>query len=100
MREISFPPRRDSNNELVTHDSNSPQAAAELAGHVIACAQGERPLAPDYGLPDPDTDSLSPALIAGAIAFCEPEIQVRSVEVRQTGSNEVKIAVDVEWSQS
>ena len=78
---ISFPMRLDSNGAIVTVDDYSARAAAEVAGHVIACRRGERPLAPSYGLPDPSVVGIDASVVAGAIAACEPEVRALQVSI-------------------
>lgn len=90
---ISFPMRLDSAGHVVTVADGSARAAAELAGHVVSTMTGERPLGPDYGLPEVSAD-----LVAGAIAWCEPEVRATSVDVVPAGPGRVGIRVDVEWS--
>lgn len=96
---FSHPLRLDSSGAIVTVDDNSPQAAAEIAAHVIATAHGERPLAPGYGLPDPVVQGVNPAAVSAAIALCEPDLTVGSVRVSDVDGTRVRISVDVEWSQ-
>lgn len=99
MRTISHPMRMDSIGNVVSIDSLSARAAAELAGHVISCQQGERALSPAYGVPDADLHGISADQVAGAVALCEPEISAVDVHLSPLGRDRVRIAVDVEWSQ-
>lgn len=96
MRALSFPLQRV-NGQLRTHDPRSNQAAAERAGHVIACGQGERPLAPTFGLPDPSMDGIHPAVIAGAITHCDPDVAVADVRLADLGAGRIRVEVDVRW---
>ena len=73
-------------------------AAAEIAGHVVSCLQGERPLAPVYGAREATSGGVAPDVVAGAIAVCEPEITATSVVVSDAGPDRVRMQVDVEWS--
>lgn len=95
MQMISHPVRLDASGAVVTIDDGSDRAACELAGHVISCWQGERPLAPTYGLAEPDPDQ-----VAGVVAWCEPEVVVASATVDGAGPGAVDIRVEVDWSQS
>lgn len=95
MRMISHPMRLDSAGAVVTMDDDSDRAAAELAGHVLSCRTGERPLAPPYGLREVD-----PATVAGTIAWCEPEIRASGITLTDPGPGRIGIRVDVEWSES
>lgn len=97
---ISFPLRLDSSGGVITVDDYSARAAAEIAGHVIACRRGERPLAPSYGLPDPSVIGIDASVVAGAIASCEPEVRALQVSIDPASSDRSRVQVDVEWSQS
>lgn len=97
---ISHPMRRDSTGAVVTVDPHSRSAAAQLALHVIACAHGERPLAPGYGLPDPLASGVSEGGLRAALAICEPEIDLVRVDVTATDPGRVAVRVDVEWSEA
>ena len=97
---ISHPMRLDSAGNVVTIGDYTSRAAAEIAGHVVSCLQGERPLAPVYGAREAALGGIAPDIVAGAIAVCEPEITVTSVVVSDAGPDRVRLQVDVEWSQS
>lgn len=98
MRVISHPMRLDSAGAVVTVEDDSPRAAAEIAGHVVSCLVGERPLAPGYGVPDPQS-GVNAEVIAAAITVCEPEVVATAVQVSAAGPGRVRVQVDVEWSQ-
>jgi hypothetical protein len=91
--------RRDSSGAIVTIDDHSPRAAAEIAGHVVSCLQGERPLAPVYGMPEAAMTAVSGEMVAAVVAVCEPELTVIAATVSDTGPDRVRVQVDVEWSQ-
>lgn len=95
---ISHPFRRGTDGALVTVPDLSDRAAAELAGHVLACRTGERPLAPGYGLPDPAGSGVDPDTVASAVEECEPELSVAAVAVRDAGPGRVEVDVDVTWA--
>lgn len=97
---ISHPMRLDSAGAVVTVGDYAPRAAAEIAGHVVSCLQGERSLAPVYGAREATSGGVAPDVVAGAIAVCEPEIAVTSVIVSDAGPDRVRMQVDVEWSTS
>lgn len=100
MQTISHPMRLDSAGAVITIDDSSPRAAAELAGHVLACLRGERPLAPDYGVADSAGTGLSESSVAGALAVCEPELSPVAILLTQSTATSIRVQVDVEWSQS
>lgn len=97
MRVISHPMRLDSAGAVVTIDDDSPRAAAEVAGHVVSCLVGERPLAPGYGIPDP-ASGVSGEIVAAAITVCEPEVTATAVLITEADMRNVLVQVDVEWS--
>lgn len=98
MRVISHPFRLDSAGNVVTIDAGSPRQAAELAGHVVACQVGERPLAPAYGLPDPSGQELDAAVVEAAVQLCEPDLTVTSASVSPPdATGRVTVAVNVVW---
>jgi hypothetical protein len=99
VQTISHPMRLDSAGSLVTVDDASGRAAAELAGHVIACLRGERSLAPAYGVADAAGAGISTSQVAGALAICEPEITAKAVSLSSAGPDRLRVNVDVEWSQ-
>lgn len=100
MQTISHPMRLDSAGSVVTIDDAAPRAAAELAGHVLSCLRGERPLAPTYGIRDPSSANVSAEAIANALAVCEPDVAVKSIVLAESAMDRVRVQVDVEWSQS
>jgi hypothetical protein len=92
--------RLDSAGAAVTIDDQSNRAAAELAGHVLACLRGERSLAPAYGITDASGVGISPSAVAGALAVCEPEITATAITLTTVGPDRIRVHVDVDWSQS
>jgi hypothetical protein len=91
--------RLDSAGAIVTIDDYAPRAAAEVAGHVVSCGIGERPLAPLYGMWEAALGDVSAEMVAAAVAVCEPEVTVTSSTITPAGHGRVRIQVDVEWSQ-
>jgi hypothetical protein len=100
VQRISHPMRLDSVGSVVSLDDASTRAAAELGAHVLACLQGERSLSPVYGLRDPAQDGISADVVAGAIAICEPELEVLSIRLSQPASGLVRVEAEVKWSES
>lgn len=96
---ISHPMRLDSAGAIVTIGDYSARAAGEVAGHVVSCLTGERPLAPLYGMREAVLGDVSAEMVAAAVAVCEPEVTVTSSTVTPAGPGRVRIQVDVEWSQ-
>ena len=59
--------------------------------------QGERGLAPSYGLTDPSGGGVDGEQVAGLIELCEPDLAVVSVDVTGDGSGYVTVKTNVEW---
>lgn len=97
---LSHPFRLDANGQVATVPEGSPRHAAELAGHVLACIVGERPLAPDYGMPDPSGIGMDSATVAAIVSTCEPELEVTGVTVTDDNAGGSTISVAVNWTQS
>lgn len=98
MRTLSHPLRLDNSGALVGIDQGSDRHAAELAGVVIATGKGERPLAPTYGLADPTSSGVSSAIVAAAVARCEPDLKVTAATV--TGSDTAAtVQLSVTWAE-
>ena len=97
MRLLSHPLRLDGAGSMVTIEQGSPRHAAELAGAVVSTIAGERGLSPRYGIPDPVGTFPSPDLFAGAIAYCEPDLNVISLEFDVTPAGRVSVRADVGW---
>lgn len=97
---LSHPFRLDAAGQAATVIEGSPRHAAELAGHVLACIAGERPLAPDYGMPDPTGVGMNAASVAAIVGACEPELEVTGVTITDRNDGSQTVAVDVNWTQS
>ena len=98
MRLISHPIRFDSEGAIVTIDEGSDRQAAELAGIVVATVAGERPLAPEYGLPDPTATGVSADVVAAAVSRCEPDLEVTAASIEPNGSL-ASVRLSVTWAE-
>lgn len=99
MRVLSHPLRLDSAGAMVTIEDGSDRHAAELAGVVVATGVAERPLAPEYGLPDPTASGVSPDVIAAAVSRCEPELDVVSTAITASSDDTSTVQLSVIWSE-
>lgn len=95
---LSHPFRIDGTGAIATAAEGSARQAAELAGHVAATVLGERPLAPDYGMPDLAGAEVNPALVAALITQCEPELNVDGVDVVLSPAGVLNLHIDVSWA--
>lgn len=99
MRLMSHPIRLDSEGAVITIDEGSERQAAELAGVVVATVAGERPLAPEYGLPDPTATGISASTIAAAVSLCEPDLTVTAAAVEPTSTPAATVRMSVTWAE-
>lgn len=99
MRVLSHPIRLDNDGAMVTMDDGSDRQAAELAGMTLAISSGERPLAPEYGLPDPIGRGISQDVIVAAVSRCEPDLAVLSAEVAATTTDTTSVRLSVTWAE-
>lgn len=99
MRVLSHPIRLDNDGAMVTMDDGSDRQAAELSGVVIATSSGERPLAPEYGLPDPSSTGLTQEVVVAALIRCEPDLSVTSASIDPGTSNTAAVALSVTWAE-
>ena len=99
MRVISHPLRFDSAGSIVTIEDGSARHAAELAGVVVATGMAERPLAPEYGLPDPTGHGVSADVVAAAVSRCEPELIIQAAKVEANADSTATVHLSVTWSE-
>ena len=98
---LSFPFRLAANGTVVTVESTSDAGIAEQINAFIQTIQGERPLAPGYGINDPTFDSeFDPGMItAGLAEFC-PEANVLGVRDSWRNNGSLDVIVEFERAQS
>lgn len=99
MRILSHPLRLDSDGAMVTLEDGSDRHAAEVSGMVVATSSGERPLAPEYGLPDPSAAGLSQEVIVAAVTRCEPDLAVASSSIDPGSGNRTTVTLSVNWAE-
>lgn len=98
---LSFPMRMDAGGRVVTVPQLTPRHAAEIVGHVLSCAPGERALAPGYGLADPSGQQIvSGDLVASTVVACEPAVQVTDVHIDQAADGRARVKVSARWAPS
>lgn len=99
MRVLSHPMRLDNAGAMVTIDDGSDRHAAELAGVIVATTVAERPLAPEYGLPDPTASGVSADVVAAAVSRCEPELEVISTTIAAGTTGTSTVNLSVTWAE-
>lgn len=99
MRVLSHPIRLDSAGSMVTIEDGSDRHAAELAGVIVATGAAERPLAPEYGIPDPTASGVSADVIASSVSRCEPELEVTSTTIATATSDTTTVQLSVIWAE-
>lgn len=101
MTTIAHPFRLAGDGAVATVDAASAQACAQLAGHVLACQQGERSLSPLFGLPDMTGYGEVPAdVVQVTLGMCAPELLVGEIDVADSEDGTVTIAVSVDWADA
>lgn len=98
MRVLSHPIRLDNDGAMVTMDDGSDRQAAELSGVIIATSTGERPLAPEYGLPDPSATGLTQEVVVAAVTRCEPDLAVTTASI-EDGTDSATVSLSVTWAE-
>ena len=91
-------PFRIAGSAAVTVPEGSERLAAELAGAVLATTQGERGLAPQWGIPDPVGKAVDGDELAGWIEINEPELEVSSVVLAPNSNGTTEVKVTVNWA--
>lgn len=94
---LRHPFRLDAAGSVATIRQGSAAHAAELVRHVISCRVGERPLAPLWGLSDPLGDGVDELDVRSALDYCEPDIELISVDVAGSPDGNADITVDATW---
>lgn len=90
---LSHPFRLAPNGTVATVEQDSDQANAEQIGVLLLTFQGERPLAPGFGVPDPSFRGIPAGVITGQVARYGPRVTVRTVTAVAAGDAELDIQV-------
>lgn len=81
MRVFAHPLRIDAGGSFATVEQGGTAQAGQLAKAVVATFVGERPLAPDFGIPDPTGKGVGADSIIAAMGICEPDLEVVGAEI-------------------
>jgi phage baseplate assembly protein W len=90
---FSFPFRLAANGTVATVTQGSDQANAEQIGVLLSTIQGERPMVPGFGLPDPTFVGIKAGVIAAQVAMWVPGVTVGNVTMAVASSAETDITV-------
>lgn len=91
---FSFPFRLTPNGVVATVDQDSDQAHAERIAVLCSTIIGERPLAPNFGIPDPAFSGIKPGVIAAQVAAVGPAgVTIKTVTSQQRSPVETDVTV-------
>ena len=90
---LSVPFRLNPSGTIATVDSDSEQADAEQLGVLIATKQGERELAPGFGMPDMTGRGFNTAALVAGVAAYGPAVTVEKVDIVNRGDGTQDVAV-------
>lgn len=76
---LSVPFRLAPNGAVATVEQGSDQANAEQLAVLITTVQGERPMVPGFGLPDPAFTGIKAGVLAAQVAMWGPPVKVSMV---------------------
>lgn len=89
---LSHPFRLDPNGQIVTVTQGTDQENAERLAVLIQTIQGERPLSPGFGIPDPAFSGLRAGVVTAQVAKYGPAVKIESVTSTVVG-NETDVTV-------
>lgn len=91
---FSFPFRLTAAGTVATVDQDSDQAHAEQIAVLCSTIVGERPLAPNFGIPDPAFTGIRPGVIAAQVAANGPAgVTIRQVTTAVVSPAETDVTV-------
>lgn len=100
MRVFAHPLRLDGSGGIATVEQGSLAEAAQSALAVAATPLGERPLAPQFGLPDPVGAGVDADTLTAAIGISEPDLLVTEVFITGPDVNGLQtVTVQVAWQE-
>lgn len=94
---LAHPFRLDSAGSVAIVPQGGKRHALEIVRHIVSCRQGERPLAPVWGIADPLADGVDEADVRAAIDLCEPDIVVSGVTLTPRDGTDLDIVIDAAW---
>ena len=93
MDVISYPFRFTSSGSVAKVEQNSDADLAQKLAALLQTEQGELPLAPHFGIPDPIFNSLAQSEVVAASSIFFPEIQIGKITTRVTDSGKTTIEI-------
>lgn len=90
---LSYPFRLNPDGTVATVDQASDQANAEQIGVILQTIQGERPLQPGFGIPDPAFGGIQPGIVTAQVALYGPPVNVEAVDLTARTDTETDIRV-------
>lgn len=96
MRVLAHPLRLGPDGSLLTVEQGSDAESAQLLAALISTRQGEAPLTPALGMPDPRYDHLDPVELEVQVAAYLPQVVLGSVAA--TVVSETEQLVRIEWT--
>jgi phage baseplate assembly protein W len=90
---LSFPFRLDPQGRVVTVTQGSDQANAEQIAVLLSTIQGERHMAPGFGIPDPAFAGLPAGVVTGQVALYGPRVDITAITTQPAAGNEIDVTV-------
>lgn len=90
---FSFPFRLAPSGQVATVTQGSDQANSEQLAVLISTVQGERPMVPGFGLPDPAFTGIKAGVIAAQVAMWGPAVTVDEVKTTAVDGSETDVTV-------
>lgn len=90
---LSHPFRLSANGTVATVAQGTDQANAEQIGVLCSTIQGERPIVPTFGVPDPAFSGIAAGVITAQIARWGPNVTVKSVTANPVSDIETDVTV-------
>lgn len=100
MRVFAHPLRLDGSGSIATVEQWSVAEAAQCALAVVATVVGERPMAPQFGIPDPAGVGVDADTLSASIGISEPDLVVTEVDIIGPGADgRQTVTMQVAWDE-
>lgn len=90
---LSHPFRLGPGGQAVTVDQDSDAGHAEQLAVLVMTRRGERPLALDFGLPDPAFRGIEPGELTAAVDRWGPPVLLASIDTTTVDASRVAVRV-------
>jgi hypothetical protein len=91
-------PFRLGGDRIQSVNEGSDRLACEIAASVLLTIQGERGLAPLWGIPDPVGEHVDEVELAGWVHVNEPELRVQSIDLLPSKDGSMSARVAATWN--